>query len=418
MDIFDELVWRDLIRDISDETKVKKWFKTPNAGIYIGFDPSFKSLHLGNYQTVCVLKRLALAKKKVYAIAGGITGLIGDPKPSIERQMQEAKVINDNVKCISIQLQKYAKAQKVINNIDFYKNMSIASYLRDIGKLINVNYILEKEIISRRLEVGISYAEFSYTLLQGYDFLHLFETEKITCQAGGSDQWGNITTGLEMIRKVHGHNTPACCFSLQLLVKPDGTKFGKSESGAIFLDPEITSPYHMYQFLINQEDSMVETLMKRLTFLSPAKITAIITQHKQKPALRLAQKELAKQIVTDVHGAEWYERVSDISIKLFNDKTNELKPDDLYIALSGTNVTDIVNTKNGFLELLVACKVCDSKSSARKLIEQNSLSINGEKIIDVNYIVDPKKVGIVTNKKQRFSYIKKGKKDYYLINWK
>jgi tyrosyl-tRNA synthetase len=137
---------------------------------------------------VCVLKRLALAKKKVYAIAGGITGLIGDPKPSIERQMQEAKVINDNVKCISIQLQKYAKAQKVINNIDFYKNMSIASYLRDIGKLINVNYILEKEIISRRLEVGISYAEFSYTLLQGYDFLHLFETEKITCQAGGSDQ--------------------------------------------------------------------------------------------------------------------------------------------------------------------------------------------------------------------------------------
>lgn len=410
-DIYDEFVWRGLIKDISDPAKVKNWFNTANSAIYIGFDPSFKSLHLGNYLTLIVLKRLAAAGHKCYGLVGGITGLIGDPKPTAERQMQETKVIMANAAAIANQLKKYGGVNKVINNIDFYKKMSIADYLRDIGKLMNINYMLEKDIIARRLETGISYAEFSYTLLQGYDFLHLYESDKVTCQSGGSDQWGNITTGLEMIRKTHGQ-TDACCFSINLLLKPDGTKFGKSESGAVYLDPTITSPYKMYQFLLNQEDNMLADLFKRLTFLSKVEIDKIILEHDKEPYKRLGQKKLAQTIVTDIHGAAAYLKAKNISEKLFNNEIDKLSSADLYDALSGTNTSTFTTTSMGILDVLVECKVCNSKSEGRKLIEQKAISLNNKVVTDIDTFVNCK-----DGYDQKFSFIKKGKKDYYLINW-
>jgi tyrosyl-tRNA synthetase len=278
--------------------------------------------------------------------------------------------------------------------------------------MINVNYLLEKDVIARRLETGISYAEFSYTLLQGYDFLHLFETENIVCQAGGSDQWGNITTGLEMIRKNHGHNSSACCFSIPLLLKPDGTKFGKSESGAIYLDAEVTSPYEMYQFCLNVEDSMIEELLKKLTFLNQDEITSVMTNHSAEPFRRHGQKALGKEIICDIHGEKTYHEVVKMSEALFSGKLENLSNNELYNALLGTKkVFKADKNEYEVCELLVLSGMVGSKTEGRKLIEQKALSINGQQINDVNAICSIKHA----YKENSFSYIKKGKKDYLLI---
>jgi tyrosyl-tRNA synthetase len=329
----------------------------------------------------------------------------------MERQMQSIATINENVKAISLQLKKYSGVEKIINNMDFYKEMSIVEYLRDIGKMINVNYILEKEIVARRLSVGISYAEFSYTILQGYDYLQLFEKYNITCQSGGSDQWGNITTGLEFIRKSHG-DTPACCFSCNLLLKPDGTKFGKSEGGAMYLDPEITSPYKLFQFLINQEDAMILTLLKRLTFLTKEEIENIMKEHQAAPFKRIGQKALAKAIVTDIHGKAAYDTAADISDKLFRGELKELQPNDLFDALNGTNVFEATAAQYNIVDLLVSAKVCDSKTTGRKLIEQKSVYLNDKLVSDFSFEV---KKSEAYSKVPNFSFIKKGKRDYFLI---
>lgn len=416
-DLIKELTWRGLLKDISNIDKIKKWSKEKGS-LYLGFDPSFKSLHLGNYQSLLVLKRASLCGHKAYGLVGSITGLIGDPRDPklssnvvLERQLKEKKEIEENVKSIRKQLVQYSNATKVFSNIEFYKDMKLWDYLRDIGKLINVNYLLEKDVIARRLETGISYAEFSYTLLQGYDFLHLYKKHKIICQTGGSDQWGNITTGLEFIRKTVGIENDACCFSIELLLKTDGTKFGKSESGAIYLDPSITSPYKMYQFFINQPDSMVELLLKRFTFLNEKQIQNIMSEHNSALYKRIGQNKIAEIVTSDIHGKAEMNKCKKISEALFSGKIDELSSNELLNALETVSTIKYVENLS-IIEALKMLDVIKSNSEGRKLIEQGSISLNNQKIIDINKKIE--KTDFIDNK---YCYLKKGKKDYYLIKY-
>ncbi len=410
MSIFDELRQRNVINNITNEKKLEEFIRNKHS-VYVGIDPSFKSMHLGNYYTLITINRLAKTGFRPYILIGGATGLIGDPSgKKAERKVLPLDVIKNNIECLTRQIKGLFECE-IINNYDFYKNMNILQFLRDVGKLINVNYLLEKEIIKGRLESGISYAEFSYNLIQGYDFLNLYKNHNVWMQIGGSDQWGNITTGIEMIRKVCGDENNAVGLTINLLTKEDGTKFGKSEKGAIYLDPTITSPYQMYQFLINQTDVDARKLLLALTFINVDEISSIMAIHNEAPFKKEAQKRLAFEIVKDIHGETIAKKCEEISAKLFSGEITSLSHDDLYDALSSTpSIT--LSKPTDVIDILVELNVCPSKSNARTLVQSKSISINGELIEDINFIVDKNKS--IDNK---FSYIKKGKKNYFLINW-
>ncbi len=410
MTIFDELKQRNVINNITNEKKLEEFIKN-KPSVYVGVDPSFKSMHLGNYYTLITINRLAKAGFKPYILIGGATGLIGDPSgKKAERKVLPLDVIKNNIECLTNQIKSLFDCE-IVNNYDFYKDMNILQFLRDVGKLINVNYLLEKEIIKGRLESGISYAEFSYNLVQGYDFLNLYKNHNVWMQIGGSDQWGNITTGIEMIRKVCGDDNNALGLTINLLTKEDGTKFGKSEKGAIYLDSSITSPYQMYQFLVNQTDADVKKLLFALTFISVDEINSIMNAHNEAPFKKTAQKRLAFEIVKDIHGQDVATKCEEISAKLFSGEIASLSHNDLYDALSSTPSITLSKSTN-ILDVLVELGVCPSKSNARTLVQSKSISINGQLIEDINFIVD--KENSIDNK---FSYIKKGKKNYFLINW-
>lgn len=413
MDIITELKKRNVINNITNEDKAKEFLNHKDWSLYIGFDPSFKSLHLGNYLMLVTLKRFINAGFKPFAIIGGATGQIGDPSgKKSERILQSKDVIESNAECIQKQITKILKDIKIINNFDFYKNLYFLDFLRDTGKYINVNYLLEKEIISKRLEAGISYAEFSYNLIQANDFLQLYNNYNVVLQLGGSDQWGNITTGIELIRKKVGDNNNAFGMTLNLLTKADGTKFGKSESGAIYLDPQITHPYSMYQFLINQSDADVYKLLMSLTFLSIDEINQIMEKHNLDKAQRLAQKTLAKEIVSDIHGAEACKKCMEISAAFFNNKIEVLNHEDLLAVLN--NMPSFKTNKDSYkiIDLLVDAKIVASKSQARTLISSNGIYLNNKLVNDLNLVVAKSSA---INK--QFSYIRKGKKNYFLIIW-
>lgn len=411
-----ELNERKVINNITNQEKINELLKSVNNGaIYIGFDPSFKSLHLGNYLMLVTMKRFVNAGYKVYALIGGATGRIGDPSGKAnERNLLAEKLVEKNVEALNKQIKTITNCE-IINNYDFYKNLTIFDFLREVGKEINVNYLLEKDIISRRLETGISYAEFSYSLIQGYDFYCLYKNNNVHLQIGGSDQWGNITTGIELIRKKVGEHNLACGMTLNLLTKSDGTKFGKSESGAIYLDANITSPYLMYQFLINQNDADVEKLLLSLTFLSVDEINKLMQKHKEQPWARIAQKELAKQIVTDIHGEKEYEKCVEISLAFFSGKLNELSESDLLLALSGMPNYEADLDLYNICDLLVLLKVCNSKSQARQLVESKSIYVNDKLIDDIHSDIFKKDA---LGKNNLFTYIRKGKKNYFIVNWK
>lgn len=413
MNIFDELKERKVLNNITNEDKAKEFAMSKKWGLYCGFDPSFKSLHLGNYLMLVTLKRFHKAGYPTYAIIGGATGRIGDPSGKLsERKLLNLDLVSYNVDCITKQINKITGIS-AINNYIFYKNMNIFDFLRDVGKHINVNYMLEKEIVSKRLDAGISYAEFSYTLIQAYDFYCLYSQHHVALQIGGSDQWGNITTGVELIRKKTNDENKAFGMTVNLLTKTDGTKFGKSESGAIYLDPEITSPYLMYQFLINQSDADVEKLLLALTFISINEINIIMAKHNENKSLRYAQNVLAETIVSDIHGVDQAKKCKNISHLFFNDKLNELSEEDLYMVLNGMPKIDSTIDQYNILDLLIALNVCGSKSQARQLIAGKSISVNNILVDNIDFVVDKKDA--IQNK---FSYIKKGKKNYFLVNWK
>ena len=411
-DFLNELKWRGILNNVTNEEKLVKAIKN-NKAAYIGFDPTAKSLHLGNYVMIMLLRRFQQFGIKSYALIGGATGQIGDPSgKSSERNLLDLEKVNENKKHIIKQLKEYGKVEEVLDNYDNFKEMNVLDFLRDVGKLINVNYMLEKDIIKTRLEVGISYTEFTYMLIQGYDFLKYYQTKNVAIQAGGSDQWGNITTGCEMIRKVVGEDNLACGITINLLLKSDGTKFGKSEKGAIFLDKNLTSPYEMYQFLINQEDKDVINLLKFLTLLTEQEINNLEEDLKQNPRERKAQKVLAELILTDIHGKSAFEQSLKISKSLFSDDFNSLSNDDWKQVYNTIPNFELEANSYSLVELLVKSSIAPSNREARQLISAGSIMVNGIKINDETKTFSNNDV-ISGN----FTIIKKGKRNYFIIQW-
>ena len=409
MKLFEELKWRGLIKDIAGDD-IEDKLNNEKITFYWGTDPTADSLHLGHYSSLLTAKRLSNAGHHPILLVGGATGLIGDPRPTAEREIISKEAINKNLEGIKKQVDKIFDGKaEIVNNYDWIKDMSYIDFLRDVGKYINVNYMLNKDIINRRLETGITYAEFSYTLIQGYDFLHLFETKNCIMQAEGSDQWGNITTGIDLIRKKTGKE--AYAFTMPLVLDAHGNKFGKSEGNALWLDINKTSSYDLYQYLINTDDSVCESYLKIFTFLSPEEIMNIVEEHNKAPHLRLAQKTLAREIITDLHGKEEYEKALNISTILFEGEIRKLDPTCIENVFKNAPSYEIKSDEN-IVDLLVEASICSSKREAREFVSNGSISINGEKINDLSFVIT--RDFAIDNK---YIIIRRGKKKYYLVKY-
>lgn len=407
---WEELKWRGLIKDVAGEG-IEDKINNESITFYWGTDPTADSLHLGHYSSLITAKRLMKMGHKPILLCGGATGRIGDPRPTAEREIISIDTLNYNIECIRKQIDRIFDGKaKLVNNYDWFKDYNYLDFLRDIGKYINVNYMLSKDIINRRLETGITYAEFSYMLIQGYDFLNMYEKMGCIMQVEGSDQWGNITTGIDLIRKIKGKE--AYAFTMPLILDSTGKKFGKSEGNALWLDESKTSSYEMYQYLINTDDAMVEQYLKVFTFLTPEEIMNIMEQHKKEPHLRLAQRELARSIITDLHSEESYKRAVQISELLFSGEIQSLSVDEIEIAFKGVPTFELDNNKN-ILDVLVDSKICTSKREAREFITSGSISCNGEKINDVEMIIN--KENSIGGK---YTIVRRGKKKYYVGVWK
>jgi len=403
MTLFEELKWRGLIKDITSPELEDK-LNNEKLTFYIGTDPTADSMHIGHLSSFLISKRLANYGHKPILLIGGATGRIGDPRPTTEREMKSIEEIEKNIEGLTKQA-KELFGFEVVNNYDWSKDINFIDFLRDYGKFFNINYMLDKDIIRRRLETGITYTEFSYMIMQALDFLHLYETKNCTLQVAGSDQWGNITAGVDLIRKKTGNE--AYAFTMPLVTDSTGKKFGKSEGNALWLDKNKTSSYEIYQFLINAEDEKVIDYLKIYTFLTKEEIEEIERAHKEKPELRLAQKELAKGIITFLHGEEDYNRALFISECLFSGNIKELTKEEILNSFKG--VPTFNTTESNIVDLLVNNNVCSSKREAREFINSGAILVNGEKITDENTIIN-KDICINDN----MVVIRKGKKKYYL----
>ena len=410
MKLFDELKWRGLVKDIAG-SDIEDKLNNEKITFYWGTDPTADSLHLGHYSSLLTAKRLANAGHHPILLVGGATGLIGDPRPTAEREIMAQDTLNKNLEGIKKQVDRIFDGRAtIVNNYDWMKDYNYLDFLRDVGKYINVNYMLAKDIINRRLETGITYAEFSYTLIQGYDFLHLYEKYNCVMQAEGSDQWGNITTGIDLIRKKTGKE--AYGFTMPLVLDAQGNKFGKSEGNALWLDINKTSSYELYQYLINTDDSMCESYLKIFTFLSPEEIMEVVKKHNEEPHLRLAQKTLAKEIITDLHGKEEYDKAVKISEALFSGNVKDIDTNLIGKVFKDVPNSDMKSDKN-IVDLLVDTNICSSKREAREFITTGAISINGDRITDLDAVIT--KDNSIDNK---YIIVRRGKKKYYLVNIK
>ncbi|MEG0794627.1 MAG: tyrosine--tRNA ligase [Bacilli bacterium] len=404
MNIYDDLLWRGLIKDFSDP-ELKDKLNAGGMTFYIGTDPTGDSMHIGHFSSFLIATRLKKAGHNPILLIGGATGLIGDPKPSTERPMITKEAVNHNVKCLSEQA-KNIFGFEIVNNWEWSKDINFIDFLRDYGKYFSVNYMLDKDVVKRRIDEGITYTEFSYMIMQALDFLWLYEHKNCTMQVAGQDQWGNITAGIELIRKKIGKT--AYGFTMPLITKSDGVKFGKTEGNAIWLDKEKTTPYEMYQFFINSEDSMVIDYLKKFTFLSREEIEKIEKEHIEKPEERLAHKTLAKEVITFLHGKDEYDNALKISEALFSDKIWELSSTDIINNLKDIQKLEIDGSKT-IIDVLIDNSICSSKRDAREMVLNGAISINNKKVTDVTYIIDKNSAidGTVI-------LLKKGKKNYYL----
>ena len=406
MTLFEELQWRGLIKDMAGEDLAKVLNGEPIT-FYWGTDPTADSLHLGHYSSLVTAKRLAMAGHHPILLVGGATGLIGDPRPTAEREIISKENLLKNLEGIKAQVSNIFEGKaEVVNNYDWFKGYELTDFLRDVGKYINVNYMLDKDIIRRRLDSGITFAEFTYTLIQGYDFLWLYENKGCILQAEGSDQWGNITTGLDLIKKKTGKE--AYAFTMPLVLDKYGNKFGKSEGNALWLDRNKTSSYELYQYLINVDDEMVISYLKIFTFLSPEEIMELDKSNQENPHLREAHKALAREIITDLHGEEAYLEAVKISESLFKGNIKDLTAKQLEDAFHGTKPFIILEDLN-ILNFLVQYGICSSKREAREFVSNQSISINGDKISDLDFIVT-KNVAI----EQKYVVVRRGKKKYFI----
>ena len=404
MNLYEDLKWRGLIQDISDEELINK-LNNEKLTFYIGTDPTADSMHIGHYSSFLISKRLAKYGHKPILLVGGATGLIGDPKPTAERPMITKEAVEHNIKGLTKQA-KEIFGFEVVNNYDWTKDINVIDFLRDYGKYFNVGYMLAKDKVRSRMETGITYAEFSYMILQALDFLHLYETKNCVLQVAGSDQWGNITAGIELIRKKT--DKTAYGMVMPLVTDSNGVKFGKTEGNALWPDKNKTSSYELYQYLVNLEDSMIISYLKKLTFLSREEIEEIEAKHNEHPELREAHKILAREIITDLHGKEEYEKAVRISEALFKGNFNDLSNEELGEAFKGNEVKEIELNKN-ILDVLVEMNVATSKRQAREFISGNSIEIKGEKVKELDKTITEQ--DLINN---TFLIIKRGKKNYYI----
>ncbi len=409
MTLYEDLMWRGLIKDAAGEDLQKK-LDEEKVTFYWGTDPTADSLHLGHYSSLVTAKRLAKAGHHPILLVGGATGLIGDPRPTAERELISKETVEKNLDGIRNQVQRIFEGKaEVVNNYEWTKDISFLDFLRDVGKYINVNYMLNKDIINRRLDTGITYAEFSYTLIQGNDFLHLFQEKNCIMQVEGSDQWGNITTGIDLIKKKL--NKTAYGFTMPLILDKYGNKFGKSEGNALWLDKNKTSSYELYQYLINTDDEMVIHYLKVFTFLSKEEIEAIEKEQLAHPETRIAQKTLAREMITDLHGKEEFEKAEEMSQLLFKGNIKGLAVCDLQIGLKDVPHFSITEKMN-LVDFLVTNKIASSKREAREWIQAGSITVNGDKITDLEFIVTKEDA-----LEQTLTIVRRGKKKYYVGTW-
>jgi tyrosyl-tRNA synthetase len=427
MNFVDELQWRGMIHDIMPGTKEQ--LDKELTAAYVGIDPTADSLHIGHLVSVMMLKHFQIAGHKPIALVGGATGMIGDPSgKSQERNLLDESTLRHNQECIKKQLSKFldfesdaANAAEMVNNYDWMKDFSFLNFIRDIGKHITVNYMMSKDSVKKRLSsdsgVGMSFTEFTYQLVQGTDFLHLYQTKNAKLQMGGSDQWGNITTGTELIRRKTGGE--AFALTCPLIKKADGTKFGKTESGNVWLDPKLTSPYKFYQFWLNTSDEDAEKYIKIFTLLSQGEIAELVEKHVEAPHLRLLQKRLAEEVTVMVHSREDYDLAVEASQILFGQGTaellNKLDEETFLSVFEG-----VPQFKISAKELSDGIKVVDllaekteifpSKGELRRAIQGNGLSINKEKVSDPELVVN---AGFLIGSK--YILVQKGKKNYFLL---
>ena len=414
--LLEELKYRDLVYQQTDEEGIKKLLETESVSIYCGTDPTGDSLHVGHLLPFLTLKRFAKYGHKPVVLVGGGTGIIGDPSGrSEERQLQSLETIAENAKKLENQLRNIFRGDEnieFVNNGDWLGKMSMIEFLRDYGKLINVNYMLAKDSVSSRLENGLSFTEFSYTLLQGIDYAYLNEHHGVKMQLGGSDQWGNITTGLEIMRKLRG-DVEAYGFTIPLMLKSDGTKFGKSTGGAVWLDPEKTTPYEFYQFWFNTADNDTISAIKKFTFLEKEEIEKLEESLAKEPHLRLAQKALAEELVKIVHGEAALESALNITKALFSGNIKELTLDELKVAVKGMPKAQLPKEDINIVDFLVESGVVTSKRQAREDVNNGAVSINGDKVTDLTFTVDSS-----SRLEDSFTVVRRGKKNYKLVEYK
>ncbi len=414
--IIDELNYRGLIEQYSDEKKVREMLETKQT-IYCGFDPSAASMHLGNYAMISLLRRFQLAGHRIVALVGGGTGMIGDPSgKSAERSLLTKEKLAFNTASIKAQLERFIDLEDpekgiLVSNLDWLGSMSTIDFLRDYGKYFSVNYMLSKEIVKSRLEAGISFTEFAYQILQSIDFYHLHHKYGVSMQIGGNDQWGNLTSGLELIRKIDGLDEEVEVMTGKLILRSDGKKFGKSEKGALFLDENLTSPYEIYQFLINVTDEDAIRFLKIFSFLSTEEIEAVAKDHFANPGARIGQKKLAYEITKDLHGKEAADHAVQLAETLFSGNVASLSEKEIEMVF-GSFKKEIEGDR-AIEDLLVEIGAASSKREARTFITGNSVLVNGEKVTEIGTVL-----GKGSALHGKYTLVRRGKKNYYLVFWK
>lgn len=407
MTFFEELQWRGLVHSVTDEEVIDK-LNNNEVTFYLGTDPTGDSLHVGHLLVFILAKRLEQKGHHPVLLIGGATGFIGDPKPTAERKMLSEEQLFANANKLYSQVKNLFNCE-MVNNYDWISKLDLITFLRKYGKLFNVNYMINKETVMSRLDSGISYTEFSYQILQALDFEHLYEDKGITLQIGGQDQWGNITSGLELIRKLHGNDDFVGGYTAPLFMKSDGTKFGKSEGGSVWLDPNKTSVYSFYQFWLNTPDADVIKELKQFTFLSKEEIESIEEAFVKEPHLRLAQKALAKEMTIMIHGEEAYNKAISISNALFSGNVASLSVAEIEMGLEG--VPSIVTSDDILLiDALVNTMLAKSKREARDFITSGAVSINGVVSKELDKVLSSTNaIGC------KYTVIRRGKKNYGII---
>ena len=419
MDLLQDLQWRGIIYQQTDEEGLKEQLEKEATSLYCGVDPTADSMHIGHLLPFLTLRRFQQAGHKPIILVGGATGMIGDPSGKTqERQLQSVEAIQHNVKCLQKQLERIfdfegENGAVMTNNYDWIGALDMITFLRDYGKHIGINYMLAKDTIASRLDTGISFTEFTYTILQAIDFKHLYENFNCKIQLGGSDQWGNITTGLDLIRKTQGEGAKAFGLTIPLVTKSDGTKFGKTEGGAVWLDAEKTTPYEFYQFWINTADQDVVKYLKIFTFLSKEEIEALEASVETEPHLRKAQKALAEEMTRLVHGQDALDKAINITQALFSGNVKELSADDIKQGFKDVpSYVPAPDEELSLVDVLVNAKISPSKRQAREDISNGAISINGDKVTDVAYVLSSE-----DRIEDQFTVIRRGKKKYTLIKY-